>query len=387
MRAPEVVVLGAGVVGCATAYFLAREGVSALVVERDALGSHASGFAFGGLAAYSGFGIPGPVYPLAREAMRLHVELAERLPGEAGVDLQFRWVPLLAAADTEERALAFRRALSWLREEGFSASWVDGEAVRREEPRLAPSVLGGLRVEETALLESYRLTLALAQAAERAGVRFRHGRAVGLLTSGGRLEGVLLEGGERIPCDRLVVALGPWTGPAGAWLGLDLPVRPLKGQIVRVRLPGPPLPFYLTHEGNYCATKPDGLLWCGTTEEDVGFDERPTPDARDAILTGLARVLPALAEAEIVQQTACLRPLSGDGYPILGLHPDLEGVVLATGAGRKGILLGPLMGRLACELVLRGRVEGLDISPFDPARFRAGAPRGGPEHLGGVLVD
>jgi len=387
MKSPEVVVLGAGVVGCATAYFLAREGVASVVVEPDGLGSHASGFAFGGLVPYSGVGIPGPLYPLAREGMRLHLDLLERLPQEAGVDLQFRWAPLMAVADSPERARALQGALPWLRAEGFTACWVEGEEARREEPRLSPRVLGALRVEETGLLEAYRLCLGLAQAGERRGVRFRHGRAVGLKVEGGRVRGVRLEGGEVLACERVVVALGPWTGPAGAWLGLDLPVRPLKGQIVRVRLPGPPLPFYITHDGNYCSTKPDGLVWCGTTEEDVGFDERPTPEARNAILEDLATVLPPLMEAEIVQQTACLRPLSGDGLPILGLHPHLEGVVIATGGGRKGILLGPVMGRLACDLALGRRVEGLDLSPFDPARFLAGAPRKGPEHLGGVLVD
>jgi glycine oxidase len=145
-------------------------------------------------------------------------------------------------------------------------------------------------------------------------------------------------------------------------------VDPLKGQILRLRAPGPPLACALSWEGNYAATRPDGLIWAGTTEEQAGFDEQPTPAGRDAITRSLLRMAPSLAEAEVVQQTACLRPLSADGLPIIGEAPGWEGVYLATGGGRKGILLSAVMGRIIADLILKGETP-LPVAPFAPGRF------------------
>ena len=151
-------------------------------------------------------------------------------------------------------------------------------------------------------------------------------------------------------------------------------MRPLKGQILRLRAPEAEKPFECSvgWAGNYATTKGDGLLWAGTTEEEVGFDESPTTQARDKITASLLRMVPSLAEAQLEQHTACLRPITPDGLLSLGPVPGWEGVYLATGAGRKGILLGTAMGRIAAGLVTPGTSD-IPIDAFDPARFRAGA--------------
>ena len=131
---------------------------------------------------------------------------------------------------------------------------------------------------------------------------------------------------------------------------------------------GPPFQISLGWGGNYATTKPDGLLWTGTTEEDVGFDERPTPLARDQIMAQLLKMVPSLAGARLVTQTACLRPLSADRMLVLGKTLGRDRVYVATGGGRQGILLGPAVGRIIFDLITTGS-SSIPIGAFSPERF------------------
>ena len=216
-------------------------------------------------------------------------------------------------------------------------------------------------------MEPYLLVLALVRAAEGLGATIRHGRVTGLAREGDHVSGVVLER-ETVPCRTVVLAMGPWSGAASAWVDLPIEVRPLKGQILRLHAPGPPVECSVGWAGNYATTKPDGLLWTGTTEEEAGFDAEPTAEARDRIIASLLRMLPATTEARLAHQTACLRPLASDGNLLLGPVPGWEGVYMATGAGRKGILLGPAMARVIADLIVDG-TPGLAIGAFDPGRF------------------
>jgi glycine/D-amino acid oxidase-like deaminating enzyme len=150
-----------------------------------------------------------------------------------------------------------------------------------------------------------------------------------------------------------------------------VPVYPLKGQIVRLRLPGIPLEARFSWRSDYFATKSDGMIWAGTTEEKVGFDEKTTEAARDTIITTLARVFPPLMDAEIVHQTACLRPVAEDHLPIVGPVAGVEGLYVATGGARRGIVMSAGMGKIVADLLIDGRTD-LDIARFSLDRF-AGA--------------
>ncbi len=146
--------------------------------------------------------------------------------------------------------------------------------------------------------------LALTRAAERLGVTVRHGRAIGLRRDGARVTGVVLER-EVLSCVAAVLAIGPWSAEASQWIGVPIDVRPLKGQILRLQAPGPPIECSVGWGHNYSTTKTDGLLWAGTTEEEAGFDEESTLVARDEIGDALVKMLPAMADAQVAQQTAC----------------------------------------------------------------------------------
>jgi len=366
-----VVIVGGGIVGMATAYYLAKGGAPGIVVERDAIGSHASGFAYGGLSPLTGAGIPGPLAEVAQEGMRLHRELAESVVEEAGIGVDFRMRPSLALAFTEAEARRLQAALPWQQKQpGYAARWLDAAEARGVEPRISDEALGALAIEGTADVEPYRLVLALTRAAESLGASVRHGRVTGLRRRGREVTHVVLERDE-IACDTVVLALGPWSADASRWLDLPVAIRPLKGQILRLQAPGPPVSCSVGWGHNYATTKPDGLLWAGTTEEEAGFDEETTPEAREEIGAALVRMLPAMADARVVHQTACLRPVASDGLLLLGRVPGLERVYMATGAGRKGILLGPAMARAVADLILAGETK-LALGAFSPARF-AGA--------------
>ncbi len=365
----DVVIVGGGIAGIATAYFLGKAGMKATVVERDSVGSHASGFAYGELSPPVDAGISAdPVARLANEGMRLHRQLALSLPEQTGVNTDYRERPSITLAFSGREAQSAKDYVSnSARQAEQAPRWLEIEEARALEPRISQRALGAAYTEGGADLEPYRFILALTRAAEGLGTTIRHGQVTGLKREGGRVVGVTLAH-EDLECDRVVLAMGPWSVEASSWLKVPIGVAPQKGQILRLRAPGPPFNCSVDWAGNYATTKPDGLLWTGTTEEDAGFDEAPTPEGRDSIMGSLLKMIPSLDQAQVVRQTACLRPLAADGKPLLGAVPGWEGVYMATGAGRNGILLGPAMGLIIADLITRG---GSDIptESFSPGRF------------------
>ena len=205
-------------------------------------------------------------------------------------------------------------------------------------------------------------------AAERRGAVVRSGRVTGIERENGRVSGVHVGDGV-ITAATVVVAMGPWSSEAAAWLGLRDFVEPLRGQIVRVLPPLALKPFGFTYGGDYVATREGGLVYLGTTEERVGFDVSTTIEARDRILAFATRFASILEQAELVEQTACLRPLSLDGLPIIGPVPGVSGLYLATGHGRQGILISTATGRAIADLIVDGGTACIDLAEFAPARF------------------
>ena len=363
----DVAIIGGGIVGCATAFELAKRGLRPLIVERDSIGSHASGFAFGELLPWWGRGIPGPLFDFGRLCLELHTRLHPALHELTGIDTGFRLTDAVSVAVTNDDERILRQRLERLAIEGVSAQWLDGPALRSIEPRIAPDINDALHIGSVGVLEAYRYLLAMAQAAEHLGTSVRHGNVTGIVRQGVSSPTVQL-GSESVSCGAVVVAAGPWSANAAAWLGIPVPIRPLKGQIVRLQLDGPRFSTYVGWRDYYAISKADGLLWTGSTEEDAGFDDAPSPAGRQDILVNLSRVVPALAEAGIEGHTACLRPLSGDGVPIIGPVPGFQDVYLATGTGRSGLLLAPGIATALADLIADG-ATAWDLDPYSPARF------------------
>jgi glycine oxidase len=163
--------------------------------------------------------------------------------------------------------------------------------------------------------------------------------------------------------------MGSWSAAASDWLKFPIPVRPLKGQALRLRFRGEPFQYIMGGAAwGHLLFRRDGLVSAGSTEEDVGFDAQPTEEGRLHLLNWALSLMPCLEEAEVVHHLAGLRPLSADNMPLIGPVPDREGVYLATGHGRKGIHLATGTGRIISDLILRGETS-LPLEPFLPARF------------------
>ena len=366
----DVIVVGGGIIGCLSAYLMAKQGANVTILERDALGSHASGFAFGEMGALEGAGIPDPLLEFSLWCSRRHHTLAEELKEVGKVDSQFRVGSRLTLAFDQETVVACQEALQWQRKVGdFQTEWLEPSRALQVEPRLNPECLGAVYIQGAGSVDPYRYTLAAAEAGEQLGVEIVLRRVTGLLTQGDRCLGVTFENGQ-LRAGAVVLAMGPWTEQASSWCRVNIPVTPLKGQIIRLKLEGEPLKNSLHYGGSYAASKPDGLVWAGTTEERAGFNEDATPQARDKIMADLLKMTPSLSEAELVQQTACLRPLSADGLPIVGKVPGWQNLYLGTGAGRKGILWSTGMSQGLADLVLEGSSDVPGLNYLDPARFR-----------------
>jgi len=360
--------VGGGIAGCAVAYYLTTLGVRPIVAERVGIASAASGFAQGGLYLMSGAGLDGPLYPFAVESVRLHHELYLALKEETGLDTLLASKPVMAAALSDADVAELQTRQAWQTGKEFTARWLDEKAVRQLEPGIGPEVLGALVTDDTWVLEGDVLTKALMQAAERRGAEFRIGSVEGLEWEGDSVTGVRLTDGV-IGCSNVVLAMGPWSANLKTWIGVDVPVQPIKGEILRLRMGSPPMQPHITWQDSYMVKKPDGLLWTGTTEDEAGFDKEPTESAVQRIMAGAARIYPAIMDATIEVHTACLRPVTPDNAPIVGRVPGKHGVYIATGGGRKGIMTGPAIGKSVAELLVHG-VTDLPAAPLGLERFQ-----------------
>ncbi len=357
-----IVVIGAGVAGCAAAYYLAREGLPVTIVDRESAAFGASGYAVGLLNPLTGTGVPGPMEAMAHFSYRTHLALWEELEEQSGVDFQAELVPHLQLSLTEEDVEGAAELMArWGSAPGFSTQWLDADEVLRLEPRVNRGVQGAILLESLAVLDSRSFTLALLEGARAHGAVLVKGEVTGLADSSVTLRD------REIGCDAVVLAAGPWVGEASGWLGFELPVGPLKGQIVHLRQMEPPLWKHMVGPVQI-ASKKDGLVWLAATEEREGFDNRTTQQARDSLVARALRMVPSLADQPIVGQTSCLRPIAPDRLPIIGRAPGRDNVYLAAALEKKGIMIGPAVGRAIADLVVRGETS-VPIKNFSPSRF------------------
>ena len=366
----EVAIIGGGVAGCATAYYLAKAGITSTIIEREGISSQSSGYNAGGLNPLQGAGIPGPLAPLAAESFELHQGLAQSLQEESGIEFHPRMVTMVKVAFDESEFAEMQETLDIFQgAEGFSAHWLETEDILKIDSRINPEAIKGLYTYGNASLSGFEYTVALSKAAERMGAIIRIGTATGIKTTGKRVTGVVLQDGD-LSCNAVVIATGPWSRQAETWLGVKIPVQPLKGEIVRVRPIGELPEQDFSGAGSSLYMRANGLIWIGGVgnESEEGFDKNPTPAAKKMLLDGAYKLMPALAGVQIVKHTACLRPVTTDWLPIIGNAPGWENVYLATGAGKKGILISPGMGKATADLITKGKTN-LSVDKFGLERF------------------
>ena len=367
--AKDVVVIGAGIIGSMSSYLLSKRGLSVSVVDADAPGSHASGLAFGGLDPLHGMGLPEPLLDFSLHCFTRHQDMARELHGETGIDHHFQTRDRLYLAFDDDDVRQYDASLAWMKDVSmFDVGWVDGDTARRLEPKVNPACVGAMYQQGAASVDAYNLTLAAARAAAQQGTEMVEQRATGLKSHGSRVDAVTFADGQ-VEAGAVIIAMGPWSQLISDWCGTELPVQPLKGQILRLRHDGPAFDVALNYRGNYVDSKPDGLVWTGSTEEEAGFDDNPSSAARDIIWKNAAQMAPDLANAQLVRQTACLRPVTPDGIPIVDRLPGWDNLYVATGAGRKGILWSTGMCDIIANMVMQGDAEVAGAEHLKADRF------------------
>lgn len=383
-KTADVVVVGAGAVGSACAYYLADAGLSVVLIEQEAIASGASTHATGSFSLLATDFSTEAHLRLGIESYHMTRDLVPVLEQLTGMTLLYQRRPSVRLALEEPEERYIRDSMVW-QQKLVPCTWIGGDEVRRLEPRLSPAVRGAAFEEESAQLDSARLTLALATAAERRGATLLLRKVTDLLRDGERVTGVRYPGGE-ISSPAVVLAMGPWVALASRWLDFKIPVRPLKGERLLLQFDGPPLGVLISSpKRGHMISRLDGFLSVGSTagrdfddqsrylvdqSGEQGFDVKPTDEALMDLLQRAIDVLPAAEDARVAQHLAGVRPLSPDRQPLIGPVPGAPGAYLATGHGTKGIHLAPVTGRIIADLIQNGKTDlPISLEAFSPARF------------------
>jgi glycine oxidase len=370
---PSVAIIGGGVSGLGIGWRLAAAGCHVDLYERAEPGRAASWAAAGMLAARAE-AEPGEemLLPLNLASQEMWPGFAAELAAASGVSVDYRNEGTLLVALDRDDAEALRFNYDYQRRQGLDVEWLSGAEARRREPFLSPNVGAGVFSPGDHQVDNRKLVAALLQAFRAAGGALHGGAEVAAVEiQDGRARGVVLTGEDDVRRhDVVVLAAGAWSrGIAGLPDALRPPVRPLKGQMLSVQMDpeDPLLRHVLWAPGVYLVPRLDGRMIIGATVEEKGFDPSLTAGGILDLLRSTWEALPGVTELPIVEMWVGHRPTSRDDAPILGPTP-VDGLVMATGHHRNGILLTPVTADAVSHYILHGKVMPV-IEPFSIARF------------------
>ncbi|MER5352975.1 glycine oxidase ThiO [Kitasatospora sp. NPDC002551] len=372
----DVLVIGGGIIGLVVAWRAAQRGLRVAVADPRP----------GGGAAQVAAGMLAPVTelqygeePLLRLGMasneRYAAFAAELTEASGGLDTGYRQCGTIAVAlDSDDRE-ELRELHAFHRRLGLDSQWLTGREARRLEPMLAPGVRGGLHVTDDHQVDGRRLAAALVEACERAGAVLHRSEVTELLVGNDRATGARLATGGSVTAERVVLAAGSRSHLLpGLPPGVLPAIRPVKGQVLRLRVPGAYRPFLsrnvraVVRGGHlYLVPRENGELVVGATTEEQGHDTTVTAGGVYELLRDAHELVPGITELPLVETGAGLRPGSPDNAPLLG-PTALPGLVAATGHYRNGVLLTPVTGDLVAEYLATGTLPEL-ARPFAPTRF------------------
>ena len=369
----DVVIVGAGVMGSATAYYLASRGFNVTLLEQNRVGGipGASGASGSMLQALSGEG--DAVERQGQQSRAIFKELARELYELSGVDIGYTEPGTIVLAFSEEGIAQIngRRVAAYVRNDE-PHEWMDPRQIRTMEPAVSETAMAGLYLPKSQNVYAPQYVRALAHSAAARGATLLQGVSVtGVGRSGGRVTGVQTSQGH-IACDALVLASGAWTGLASRWLDLSLPVGPQRGQIMALqsRPPQRRVRHILHGHSGYLIPKANGTTVIGATHDAVGFDARVTGAGLQWLMNAGTRMVPELAEATFKHAWLGFRPIMEDGgLPIVGRLPGVENAYVAAGHGAIGVTVSPAVGQSLAALIAGDPSAADTLTPFDPARY------------------
>ncbi len=383
----EVAVIGGGVIGAATAYYLSKEGAEVLLIEAEDLASGASGACDGFLFLQSKK--PGPQLDLARESINLFAELEKDLD----IDIEFNRCGGLVLAKSTEELKALKSYAKKMKSAGLDVEILNATEVKNTLVGCSDQIVGASHCKDDAQVNPIALTLGLAKKAQDMGTTIlKKCRVENIVIANDRVRELKTSLGS-VHTRRVVCAAGIGSNQIGKMAIIDVPVMPRKGQII-VTEPVAPMLGKVISDMEYLGMKQNleeimpkseegrrlglgftaeqtksGNILLGSTREFVGMDTSTTPEAINAIAKNAITYLPKIEDLDVIRSFAGLRPYSPDGLPILGGVKGIKGFYLATGHSGDGICLAPITGKLIAELVLDGETS-IDISPFSLSRFK-----------------
>lgn len=367
----DVAIVGAGIIGGAIAWELARAGLRVALLDRQQAGMEASWAAAGMLAPGAETPDSVPVAPLGRASLALYPEFAAAIEADSGARAEFEPGDALQVFFGEAAERESEAFLALHRELGMRGEVIAPDLARKVEPELSEQARVAVLCKGEARVNGRVLTAAVLEAAQKRGAELRAGTAVTHLEiAQGRVTAVRTAN-SAISAGRVVIAAGCWSG------GLEqvaayAPTRPVRGQMVALRPEQMSLRHVVRSHSGYIVPRADGRLVCGSTAEpEAGFEKRVTPEGQQRILAAATELVPALSRAAVVETWSGLRPDTPDHLPSLG-PTDVDGLLIATGHYRNGLLLAPITARLLREWVIEGRATSFAAEPFSPMRFATG---------------
>lgn len=360
-------VIGGGVIGLATAWRASAAGYAVTVLERKTIGSGASSVAAGMLAPVTELEFGASATKLLELGMRsaaMWKDFAGELSEASGVEVPLSESGTVWVARDGDEARELERQLTLRESLGLPTKRLLGSEVRALEPAVAPAVRLGLEAPEDYSVNPRDVVAALKIACERSGVQVREGVTVAAIehrAEGGsdaegerdasdakrEVSGVRIADGSSVSADAVIIAAGAWSALLDGWEDGRLPVRPVKGQILRLRDPAGPglLTRTIRYEGGYVVPRGDGRYVLGATVEEQGFNDMPTAGGVYEVLKEACETVPGVMELELVEVSVSFRPGTKDNLPIIG-PSAMRGLIYATGHYRNGILLTPVTAEL-----------------------------------------
>lgn len=373
-KGPRVAIVGGGIIGCLTAWRLRLLGAEPLVLDRGPIGAESS---------WAGAGILSPIHPwlypdafghLVNASLELYPEFVRELEDIAGMSVEWcrsgLMIPVFASDKVDHRPAA----MAWSERFGWRLERLSAADARLSEPAVSPELTGAMLWPEVGQVRNPRLLQAASRAMQALGVEVReHVEVAGLVERDGGVAGVCLASGEQIVADAVLLAAGSWSGGLSGAMGLTLPVRPVKGQIVLLHCEPDTVRHIVKHDDAYFVPRLDGRVLVGASLEDAGFQRGNTVAEVGRLLDAVRRIMPALAEAEIERQWMGFRPGSPDGLPYLGPVAGRRNLWVSTGHYRNGVVLAPVSAELIARWIM-GEKPSLPMDAFSPERMPVSRP-------------
>jgi glycine oxidase len=363
----DIIVVGAGIVGCAVASELSHRGARVRILDDRQPGMGATQASAGMLNPYLEARDGPRLLELTACSLGLYDTFVARAVAASGHRVTYRRSGTLEVVCDRSRIPDLQLVAGLLRERGVAADVLDAASVQREEPQLTAEAAGGLLIDVHGYVAATELTLALAAAARREGVEVvDQGRVRRISQHAGRLRVDTAAGALDAP--HVVVAAGCWAGRIEIDGLPAVPVRPVRGQLVQLQWDRPLLRRVVWSERCYVVPWDDGTVLVGATVEDVGFDERTTAAGVHDLIDAACDLLPPARTARFVAARAGLRPCTPDELPIIGPSGVMPNLTFACGHYRNGVLLAPITAQLVADVVV-GDVRSPLLDLTTPQRF------------------